>query len=79
MVGSIGVVAGVPNVHRLLEKGGVEFVQRTAGQYMRTINALTPNTEVRLTNGRPQRYVRYVDQRSLEALRMFEQGRYLYV
>ena len=39
------VVAGAPNVHRLLEKGGVEFVQRTGGEYKRTINILTPNTE----------------------------------
>ena len=45
IVGSIGVVAGVPNVHRLLEKGGVEYVQRTAGNYKRTVNIFTPNTE----------------------------------
>ena len=45
IVGSIGVVAGVPNVHRLLERGGVEYVQRTAGNFKRTINIFTPNTE----------------------------------
>jgi ClpP class serine protease len=45
IVGSIGVIAGVPNVHRLLERGGVEFVQRTAGKYKRTLNIFTPNTE----------------------------------
>jgi hypothetical protein len=45
IVGSIGVIAGAPNVHRLLEKGGVDYVQRTAGEYKRTINMLTPNTE----------------------------------
>ena len=44
IVGSVGVIAGVPNVHRLLEKGGVEYVQRTAGAYKRTINIFTPNT-----------------------------------
>ena len=45
IVGSIGVVAGIPNVHRLLERGGVEYVQRTAGNYKRTVNIFTPNTE----------------------------------
>lgn len=45
IVGSIGVIAGVPNVHRLLERGGVEYVQRTAGEYKRTVNIFTPNTE----------------------------------
>lgn len=45
IIGSIGVIAGVPNVHRLLERGGVEFVQRTAGEYKRTVNVFTPNTE----------------------------------
>ena len=45
IVGSIGVIAGVPNVHRLLDKGGIEYVQRTAGNFKRTINVFTPNTE----------------------------------
>lgn len=45
IVGSIGVVAGVPNLHRLLERGGVEYIQRTGGEHKRTVNMLTPNTE----------------------------------
>ena len=45
IIGSIGVIAGAPNVHRLLDRGGIEFVQRTAGEYKRTINIFTPNTE----------------------------------
>ena len=45
IVGSVGVIAGAPNISRLLERNDVEFVQRTAGQYKRTINVLTPNTE----------------------------------
>ena len=44
IVGSIGVIAAVPNVHRVLDKNGVEFVQRTAGAHKRTINVFTPNT-----------------------------------
>mmetsp|Transcript_52509 Transcript_52509/g.169412 ORF Transcript_52509/g.169412 Transcript_52509/m.169412 type:complete len:523 (-) Transcript_52509:481-2049(-) len=45
MVGSIGVIAGVPNFHKLLERSEVEFLQVTAGKYKRTVNVLTPNTE----------------------------------
>jgi len=48
MVGSIGVVGQVPNVSRTLERGGVEVVQRTAGQYKRTVNVAVPNTEAGL-------------------------------
>jgi len=45
MVGSIGVIAGAPNVSKLLERGGVDYVQRTGGAHKRTINVFTPNTE----------------------------------
>jgi serine protease SohB len=45
MVGSIGVIAGVPNLHKVLERNDVEFVQETAGKYKRTVNMLTPNTD----------------------------------
>ena len=44
IVGSIGVVAQAPNVHRLLDKSGVEVVQRTAGEYKRTLQVFQPNT-----------------------------------
>merc|ERR1711920_1094722 len=44
MVGSIGVIAGSPNFHELLERNQVEFTQVTAGKYKRTVNVLTPNT-----------------------------------
>ena len=44
IVGSIGVVAQAPNVHKLLDANGVEVVQRTAGEYKRTINIFQPNT-----------------------------------
>jgi len=44
MVGSIGVIATVPNVSKTLERGGVEVLQRTAGNYKRTVNVAVPNT-----------------------------------
>ena len=36
---------GAPNVAKLLERGGVDYVQRTGGAHKRTINVFTPNTE----------------------------------
>lgn len=44
VVGSIGVIAAMPNVSKLLDAQGVEVVQRTAGQHKRTVNIFTPNT-----------------------------------
>jgi serine protease SohB len=37
IVGSIGVVTGVPNVHRLLKRHDVDFQEMTAGEYKRTV------------------------------------------
>lgn len=45
MLGSIGVVAGMPNVHKLLKKNDVEYLMFTAGKFKRTVTALTENTE----------------------------------
>merc|ERR1712190_271872 len=45
LVGSIGVIAGVPNIHKILERNEVEFNQFTAGKCKTTLNVLTPNTE----------------------------------
>lgn len=44
-LGSVGVIAGVPNFHKVLERNEVEFQQITAGKYKRTINMLVPNTD----------------------------------
>lgn len=46
VVGSIGVVAQLPNFHRLLERGGVDFELHTAGEYKRTLTLFGENTEV---------------------------------
>lgn len=40
IIGSIGVVAQVPNVHRLLEKHGVDYEEATAGEFKRTVSFL---------------------------------------
>ena len=45
VVGSIGVVAEVPNVHRLLKKNDVDVEVLTAGKYKRTLTLLGENTE----------------------------------
>ena len=45
LVGSIGVVAQVPNVHRLLKKNDVDVEVLTAGKYKRTLTVLGENTE----------------------------------
>lgn len=45
IVGSIGVVGQVPNIHNLLKKNGVEIELHTAGQYKRTLTTLGENTD----------------------------------
>ena len=43
IIGSIGVVTGIPNFHRVLQKNEVDYHLFTAGKYKRTV---TPFTEV---------------------------------
>ena len=45
MVGSIGVVAQMPNFHRLLKKYDIDFELLTAGKYKRTLTMLGENTD----------------------------------
>lgn len=45
VLGSIGVVAQLPNVHRLLKKHDVDVELHTAGAYKRTLTVLGENTE----------------------------------
>jgi serine protease SohB len=45
IVGSIGVIAQLPNFHRLLEQKGVDFEQVMAGRYKRTLTVFGENTE----------------------------------
>ena len=45
VIGSIGVVAQIPNVHRLLKKNDVDVEVLTAGKYKRTLTVLGENTD----------------------------------
>jgi serine protease SohB len=45
IIGSIGVVAQVPNLHRLLEKHDVDFLEMTAGEFKRTVSVFGEITE----------------------------------
>jgi serine protease SohB len=45
VIGSIGVLAELPNFHRLLERHGVDFELHTAGQYKRTLSLFGENTD----------------------------------
>lgn len=45
ILGSIGVVAELPNFHRLLNRSGVDFELHTAGEYKRTLTLFGENTD----------------------------------
>ncbi len=45
VIGSIGVLAELPNFHRLLERHGVDFELHTAGEYKRTLSLFGENTD----------------------------------
>ena len=40
IIGSIGVVAQIPNIHRLLKKHDVDVDVMTAGEFKRTVTVL---------------------------------------
>lgn len=46
IIGSIGVIAQIPNFHKLLKKHDVEFEQLTAGQYKRTLTMFGENDDL---------------------------------
>lgn len=45
ILGSIGVVAQLPNFHRLLKKHAIDFEVLTAGEYKRTLTVFGENTD----------------------------------
>ncbi len=45
VVGSIGVVAQIPNFHRLLKKNDIDIELLTAGEYKRTLTMFGQNTD----------------------------------
>ena len=45
IIGSIGVIAQLPNFNRWLEERGIDFEQVTAGKHKRTLTMFGKNTE----------------------------------
>ena len=45
VLGSIGVLAQLPNFHRLLQKNNIDFELFTAGEYKRTVTMFGENTD----------------------------------
>ncbi len=45
IIGSIGVIAQIPNIHRILKKNDVDIEHLTAGKYKRTLTVLGENTD----------------------------------
>ena len=45
ILGSIGVIAQIPNFNRLLKKNDIDFEMITAGEYKRTLTILGENTD----------------------------------
>lgn len=45
IIGSIGVIAQIPNFHRFLKKHDIDFEQQTAGEFKRTLTIFGENTE----------------------------------
>lgn len=45
IIGSIGVVAQIPNFHRWLKKNNIDFELLTAGEYKRTLTIFGENTQ----------------------------------
>lgn len=45
ILGSIGVIAQIPNFNKLLKKTDIEFEQLTAGEYKRTLTMFGENTD----------------------------------
>ena len=45
ILGSVGVIAQLPNFHRLLKRVDVDFEEHTAGEYKRTLTVFGENTD----------------------------------
>ncbi|MDH3380866.1 MAG: protease SohB, partial [Gammaproteobacteria bacterium] len=54
VIGSIGVLAQLPNFHELLARHGISFEQETAGEFKRTITMFGRNTEAERAKLREQ-------------------------
>ena len=54
IIGSIGVIAQVPNFYRVLKKHDIDFDQFTAGEFKRTVTMFGENTEEAKTKFREE-------------------------
>ena len=45
IIGSIGVIAQMPNFNKLLKKNDIDFEQHTAGDYKRTLTVFGENND----------------------------------
>lgn len=54
VLGSIGVLAQLPNFHEMLKRHGVTFEQETAGEYKRTVTMFGENTDAERAKLREQ-------------------------
>ena len=45
IIGSIGVIAQLPNFHKLLQQNNIDFEQFTAGEFKRTVTLFGENTD----------------------------------
>lgn len=45
IIGSIGVVAQLPNINKLLKKNNIDIEQHTAGEFKRTLTVMGENTD----------------------------------
>ena len=54
IIGSIGVVASVPNIHKVLKKNDVDYLEITAGEFKRTLTPLGEITEPKIAKFKDQ-------------------------
>ena len=47
VVGSIGVIAEIPNIYRLLDRTGIQVEEITGGEHKRTVTPFTPVTDAK--------------------------------
>jgi serine protease SohB len=45
IIGSIGVLAQLPNFNRMLDRAGIDFEQHTAGEFKRTVTMFGKNSD----------------------------------
>ncbi len=54
IIGSIGVVASVPNIHKVLKKNDIDYLEITAGEFKRTLTPLGEITDQKMDKFKEQ-------------------------